>query len=655
MNYDVALIIPNSKVCDDARRIMNELGFAYPVYMASQEEASLIGKSIVKRGTKMILSNGITLQHLKKNLTIPVTELAFSGLEAAVAIKNALKHSNKIVHIGTRSLYRYLKQSLEVMEIDPDIVAFHEIAYGQSVEEETEKVIFNGYDVIIGGLVAKTIAEKHGKTGIEITIDDSILKTSITNAHTIALEIKRCEANEKLMNAILQASSESILAVNNHNAIMVANNAAFRLLGNDIIGKDFYTAMKDKSLIDIDSANDTQLEIIENYTPVTIKKSGFVGEADITGQVLTINELTTPHTNFRNRKELHAKGFYALNTFENIAGDSPAMTALKDTARKYALYDSTLLITGDSGTGKELFAQSVHNASRRKAMPFVPVNCAALPESLIESELFGYEKGAFTGADKDGKPGLFELADGGTIFLDEISEIPIPIQSKLLRVIEEGDVIRVGGNKLKVVDVRVICTSNKDLPALIRAGKFKEDLYYRLSVLEIYVPPLRERIDDIDAISASMLNKFCTRYKKNIAAIDPEVLASLKLLPFYGNVRELSNLVERMVIFSEDDIIDTDTMKKALMPAQMEILYGTDPKPSSYAFSTHALAQEPDFSESDNAASSNESVSSTTLEDLQKDIILKTLKQNNGNKSATARALGIDTSTLWRRLKKYNL
>ena len=235
-----------------------------------------------------------TLQHLKKNLTIPVTELAFSGLEAAVAIKNALKHSNKIVHIGTRSLYRYLKQSLEVMEIDPDIVAFHEIAYGQSVEEETEKVIFNGYDVIIGGLVAKTIAEKHGKTGIEITIDDSILKTSITNAHTIALEIKRREANEKLMNAILQASSESILAVNNHNAIMVANNAAFRLLGNDIIGKDFYTAMKDKSLIDIDSANDTQLEIIENYTPVTIKKSGFVGEADITGQVLTINELTTP-------------------------------------------------------------------------------------------------------------------------------------------------------------------------------------------------------------------------------------------------------------------------------------------------------------------------------------------------------------------------
>ena len=261
--------------------------------------------------------------------------------------------------------------------------------------------------------------------------------------------------------------------------------------------------------------------------------------------------------------------------------------------------------------------------------PWVPVNCASLPENLIESELFGYEKGAFTGASKEGRIGFFELADGGTIFLDEISELPLPIQSKLLRVIQEGDVIRVGGDKIIHVDVRVICASNKDLLQLIQEKKFKEDLYYRLCVLEVKIPPLRDRLEDMDELVRFLLRKFSKQHGKNVTEIEPEALAMIKKLPLLGNVRELSNLMERTVIFSNQSTVTLQLLQDFVLP---EIRTEIPPEVHS-----------PVLPQVGN------------LKEAEKEMILEALEQSNGNKAAAARALGIDPSTLWRKLKKYGI
>ena len=564
-------------------------------------------------------------------------------------MKDALEHSDRIAHIGTESLYHYLSKSLTVLDVNPDSIFFHKITPGKTVEEQTAELISKGYQVIIGGYASKTTAERLGAYGIEISVDHTVIEATILNAHNMAQDLKHKEQKEFLHSAVLNAANEPILAITHVGKIIDANNSAKRLLGQQCIGMDFLTCLQEKNLVDIDSITIQELDSMGDYTPVILKRTLLSKDAVSAGQVITIDlpEKTnkTPHK----RRDLILKGFYAENTFENITGASDSILSIKEKARKYACFDSTMLITGESGTGKELFAQSVHNASRRKAMPFVPVNCAALPNNLIESELFGYEKGAFTGAGKEGKPGLFEMANGGTIFLDEISEIPITTQAKLLRVIEEGDVIRIGGDHINVVDVRVICTSNKDLLKMIQDGQFKEDLYYRLSVLEINVPPLRDRKEDIEALSATLLQRFCNQHKRNIVSISPDVISALKRLPFRGNVRELSNIIERMVIFSEEDTISIETMKQSLNRAQLKDIFEDPPAETAPVVSSLS-----DSSDTETARI-EPSVQSRNLEDMQKDLILKTLAENNGNKAATARALGIDTSTLWRKLKKYNM
>ena len=323
------------------------------------------------------------------------------------------------------------------------------------------------------------------------------------------------------------------------------------------------------------------------------------------------------------RRAIVEKGFTAKKHFNDIVGVSAAITQAKAQAKAYAPYDSAILICGETGTGKEVFAQSIHNASKRKNEAFVAINCATLPENLIESELFGHEKGAFTGALREGKQGLFELANKGTIFLDEISELPISVQAKLLRVIQEGEFIRVGGDKLIQVDVRIICSSNKNLLQLIEERKFKADLYYRLCVLEINLPPLRERVDDIEDLAQTLLWKYSKKHKKNVQKISEDVLNALKTEPFPGNVRELGNIIERMVILSNGTTLDLDTMRNCNLKLPAKTSRGV----------------------------CAETGTSANMHDVQINAIHSALEKCGGNKAAAARMLGISYSTLWRKMK----
>ena len=312
--------------------------------------------------------------------------------------------------------------------------------------------------------------------------------------------------------------------------------------------------------------------------------------------------------------------------FENLVGTSPAMQGVYDLIRRVAPTRSAVLITGETGTGKELVAHAIHNLSPRSAKLFVPLNCAAIPSELLESELFGHARGAFTGAQAD-RVGKFELADGGTLFLDEIGDMAFPLQAKLLRVVQEGLIERIGSNRRIAVDVRVISSTHRDLPAGIRDGRFREDLYYRLNVFEIRLPPLRERRADIPQLAAFFLDRFARELGRSLT-LTPDTIQRLEHYDWPGNVRELQNLMERAAVLSDGPEVDPNVFR-VLLPAATA--------PDEAAPSPEGLLLEP------------------AVEAVERKLILRALGEAGDNKARAAKLLGVSERTLWYKLKRYGL
>ncbi len=303
-------------------------------------------------------------------------------------------------------------------------------------------------------------------------------------------------------------------------------------------------------------------------------------------------------------------------------GKSESMREISQMISLVAPTDATILITGESGTGKEIVAREIQANSERKDKPFVTVNCAALPENLLESELFGHEKGAFTGADKS-REGRFLLANGGTVFLDEIGEMPLPLQAKLLRFLQEGEVQKLGSDKIIKTDVRIIAATNRNLLEEVKENKFREDLYYRLNVIALHIPPLRERVEDIPFLAEMFLKKFSASNRKQIHGFTAQTMNALLKYPWKGNVRELENAIERAVILNPGDMLQPKALPLTIQ---------------------QFIEQDTDLV-SDNPLSS--------LDDMEKNLISKTLNETNDNKSETARRLGITRTTLHNKIKKY--
>lgn len=318
--------------------------------------------------------------------------------------------------------------------------------------------------------------------------------------------------------------------------------------------------------------------------------------------------------------------------WQNIVGASPSMKALIDMVAMVAPSEATVLITGESGTGKELIARSIHYNSRRRTAPFVVVNCAALAETLLESELFGHEKGAFTGADRR-REGRFRQADGGTLFLDEIGETSPGMQAKLLRVLQEREFQRVGSDETLAVDVRILAATNRDLQDEVQKGTFREDLFYRLNVVTVEMPPLRARQEDIPLLAQSFLARFAARNRKTVKGFTPKAMDLMLKHDWPGNVRELENAVERAVILLSGDYISERELPLS-------------------------ITQNAKRDDTEGITMDKEGKGGTggqSLADLEKDVILATLAETGGNKSETARRLGINRKTLHLKLKRYGL
>jgi two-component system, response regulator FlrC len=314
----------------------------------------------------------------------------------------------------------------------------------------------------------------------------------------------------------------------------------------------------------------------------------------------------------------------------NLVTSDRRMLDLIQLAKTVAQSKATVLIQGESGTGKELMAQIVHQNSNRASKPFVAINCAAIPENLLESELFGYERGAFTGAVQS-KAGKFELANGGTLFLDEISEMDIRLQAKLLRVLQEGEVDRIGGRKPTPVDVRIIATTNRNLSASVKEGLFREDLFYRLNVVNLTLPALRERIGDVKTLAENFCKSYSAKSGKNVSGISPEAMGMLQSHIWPGNVRELENVMERAVIVAEGAMIQAQDLQiQALEAPSVDRAGGL-------------VAAEP----------SRSWAPGTTLSDVERNVIIEALKHHSGNRTHTARSLGISIRTLRNKLAEY--
>ena len=340
---------------------------------------------------------------------------------------------------------------------------------------------------------------------------------------------------------------------------------------------------------------------------------------------LTI-ERAMEHTRLKEENRLLKESLGKHFDMQNIIGRSPAMISLLETVAHVAPSEATVMITGESGTGKELIAGVIHHNSPRKDGPFVKINCAAITETLLESELFGHEKGAFTGADRR-KEGRFYQANHGSIFLDEVSEMPLTMQVKLLRVLQERELTRVGGEKVIPVDVRVIAATNKDLVDLKNRELFREDLYYRLNVVSLEIPPLTERRDDIPLLAQHFLEIFVDKNKKEIKGFTPKAMDQLIRYDWPGNVRELMNAIERAVVLARTDYLDDQ---------DFSILQPLLPQAAS-------------------APSDVGNIANIPLEEVEKAAILRMLESVDGNKSEAARRLGITRKTLHKKLKKYGV
>ena len=562
----------------------------------------------------VFISAGANYSLLSQHVQAPLVEIKVTGFDLLLALEKARQASGNIAFVTYGQKIACLDKVLDTLSVPVRQAVFRSVQEADTVVDGLKN---EGITTVIGASLICTKAREKGLKSFFIYSEDGVAR-ALDAAIKIALTKKKEMAKALELEAVLSFASEGIIACDADGTITVFNPAAeniTRIARENALGKQTDHVLKGTRLNHVMRSRQSEINQIQSIGDVKIltNRIPIVVQEEVVGAVATFKDVgTIQEAEEKIRQKLHAKGFVAKNNFANIIGQSQIMRATKDEAARYAKSESTILILGESGTGKELFAQSMHNSSRRAKRQFVAVNCAAFPPNLLESELFGYEEGAFTGARKGGKQGLFELAHNGTIFLDEVAEMPLPIQSRFLRVLEEHEVIRIGGERIVPVNIRVIASTNKNLWKLVQDNEFREDLYYRLCVLEIHLPSLSQRREDIP----QLIEKFLGEFRPDLPASTLDRIAEDPVFMDYwwpGNVRELRNVVERLAVLYDG----ADTIGKLI---------------------TRLLGEK----------------TSIQIVGGEEEKYAELLAAARGNKSAVARTMGISRTTLWRKLRRFN-
>lgn len=518
-------------------------------------------RSAIEQGTSIIISRGGTYKLIKEEIDITTVELQISAYDIVKSIKSIMDEQKPVAIIGYDNIIHGYDLLLGAKGMN---LHWIQIGTNETVLDKVRECIKNGIQIFLGDAIVNSVCRKLGCTCYMIESSEESVIYSIERAREILSAYKSEIERNRRYAVLMDAVRDGVLATDDNYRVSACNSVAEEILGvkkEDIIGRDINLLLNAKEIVWSIQNSDQVIDEIKkvNNTQVTLSSIPIIVNGENKGSVAVfqdVNKLQKMEINVRSK--LHEKGFIAKYTFDSIVHAGRTMGMCMETAKRYSQYDSTVLIEGKSGVGKELFAQSIHNAGKRKSGPFVAVNCAALTKSLIESELFGYAEGAFTGSKRGGKEGLFELAHKGTIFLDEIGELPIEIQGRLLRVLQEREVMRVGDSRVIPLDIRIICATNRDLSVMVNEGTFREDLLYRINMLPIRIPSLNERREDIEPLAYNFLNIFNQKYGKNIACFTPMALDYLKNYPYKGNVRELRGMIERAVIIADHEKINSN-------------------------------------------------------------------------------------------------
>lgn len=585
------------------------------------KKAEELGEYYYNQGAKLFIARGQNYDRLKNKYDIPVIEVRCCYEEILKAFQEAKKQSDRIAIIGYGSIFRMIKTFQETSK--EDFIPL-EIKKSSDLVALVKEGITQGADTFVGGLNTKNACEFLGAAHVMLEISPPSLMDALEEArHLLDVQAERSR-NYQFIQTILNVAGEAVFAFNEERRISYINTRAKRMLKHTSLTSLTNLILDDQNYETIfQRGEEIENKLIQIHhkqfvlaiTPLTSEESVYGAVVYLKSADAIISSENTV------RKQLHAKGHIAHKNFNDIIGESNEMKQAVEWSKRIAKSENSILILGETGTGKELFAQSIHNHSARKAGPFIAINCAALSSSVLESELFGYEKGAFTGAKAEGKMGIFEMAHNGTVFLDEIGEINFEVQAKLLRVLQEKEIVRVGGEKVIPVDVRIVSATNKDLQGLSYEGKFRNDLFYRLAVLELKLPTLAQRKEDIPLI----ISNYLTQHYPELT-IQTKTLNHFTQFDYFGNIRQLINLIERCVVMTD----------------YSEISYSTVVEICNQEFSMDDKISEIRTPSVTTAVSENEQIK-------------QALSNNLGNRQKTASELGISTATLWRKMKKNGL
>lgn len=636
----ITFMVPYPEICEEIREVFveqNDGGWSIELIVVDGVPRRIDYKKI---RTDVVVARGITASVAQKHMgDIPVIKLPVSGydvIRAALECRDRLG-ATKIAIVGSEDMVYGARSIKELTGIDA-ITAI--VDNEDDMQKSLEALKREGIDVVCGGLVATLVAGQLGMKAVFIRSGREAIYQVLTEAKR-AYHIKRQEQERsERFRTFMDYSIEGIVAVNEQGDINLVNAAAAHITGlaGKLEGKPADDILPELRLGRILATGTAEIgeiktlggrQVVINTAPITIKEHT-VGAIATFQPVLSIQELEG-----KIRQKIYHRGHSAKMNFADILGDSEAIKRAIAIAKEYCKVDSNVLIVGETGSGKEMFAQSIHNASDRAPGPFVAFNCAALPENLLESELFGYVGGAFTGAAKEGKAGLFELAHRGTIFLDEVSEISIKMQGRLLRVLQEREIMRLGDRRIIPIDVRVIAATNRSLGEMMREGAFRPDLYYRLDILKLNVPPLRERAGDVPQLFDHFLRVYCSRFRKPHKRIAPGAQQLLDGYSWPGNVRELMNIAERLTVIGSKEVIGEGDVRAGFHQ-------GVDALPLGFMGAARKQGGHP-------------VTGGQGKPKLNKAVLINVLQEVDYHYTKAAAKLGISRTTLWRWLKECDM
>lgn len=636
----ICAIVSDKNAADLLEQVGESVSAPLRIIFTESSRSVATARQAVEDGAAVLISRGSVWRVIKTAFPlIPTLQIPLTCCDAIDILTNAKKYGESI---GVVAFGNHISKMTQVAPHLGIRLSTYRITDPADIEKGCLEMQRQGMRVLVGGGRAVQQAQKLGMHGVLHTSSPDGIRQVLNEAEHLLNAIIEERAKDARVRAMLNSLKDCVISLDAGGKIMEYNQPTEKMFAgsgelmvrvSNFLDKTGITeAVRQQQTWSGENKKHEKKQYICNIIPA-YSNDTYCGANVVLQEVSYIQSLE-----HKIRRDLYAKGHVARYTLDDVIGTSPEILELVERAKLYAHSPSSIFIYGESGTGKEIFAQGIHMASSFCKGPFVGINCTALPESLLESELFGYAEGAFTGARKGGKIGLFEMAHNGTLFLDEIGEIPTSVQAKLLRVLEEKTVMRIGQERYIPINVRIICATNKDLAELVRKGSFREDLFYRLNVLRLNLPPLRKHPGDIGELVDSFLGKLPEQLHLPRPELDEKALAALAAYSFPGNIRELRNVIERLVVVANGKTIRESDIVKLLQVNDVPATPLREPERPSGRASSLPSAQ----------AGTDERGMLRAKEDA---IILQVLDSCGGNKSEAARRLGISPSTLWRKLK----